>query len=199
MIIKKYKTTKSKNILELVLIASIFSLILLLVGGSIWMFIYLETGNKNVASIIEKQRLNSILTANLDKSCKDIKFNDLLVSLIIDNESEIKDVLFLNVKNTSKYKDECLVTREYVSSFIKSGLRNESLDLDSFQKGKDVNIYMFNTYCKNLTKKDLVDNFIIKGDEDNRDLKYENSVSQNGAKAPKNHEVTQMCLIYKNI
>lgn len=112
-----------------------------------------------------KLNLDSLnITKTYLKTCNKISLFDLKRYGIIKTDNELKDVLFLNDFNTT-----CTVinkpNKELKENYVKR-------DIYDFKDGEYVKEYSFNTRCIYLTKQNLVDNFILKENEDNRNLKY---------------------------
>lgn len=139
---------------------------------------------------------NKILSEHIRKDCKDVTVDDLMKLSIIENKDEIKNVSFFNAISKGFRIKSCLVTNEYISSYSKSGLKNKDLELIELIKNEKDYLYKFNSKCEKISKSTLIDNFIIRTNEDNRELEYINMYPLNSK--DRIHR-TSDCYIYKKI
>lgn len=108
----------------------------------------------------------------LNKKCNEVKIKDLINVAIIDNEDQVNEIAYLNT--SSRFENNCCVTRKYVPHFS----RKENLDLNNyvelidFRKQKNKNAYVFKGKCIKITKSVLLDNYIIRKNEINKNLEY---------------------------
>lgn len=104
--------------------------------------------------------------------CDNVTYVDLMQNRIIENVDELKNVLYLNrITNSKDKSNRCLVVNLYKSHFIKNEVDPERKLLEVTILDSEIK-YSFDSNCKYITKQNLIDNFVIKNSEYDRNLSY---------------------------